>query len=198
VLETAGTQLAGWAPTPPARGLRLSVNVSARQFRQPDFVHRVERALADSGADPSRLRLELTESLLLDNVNDCIAKMQSLKSIGVGFALDDFGTGFSSLSYLKRLPLDELKIDRSFIRDIATDPSDAVIVQTIIGMASNLGLTVIAEGVESAEQLAWLRRHRCDGYQGWYFGRPVPLPEFETMLLAPRTGAPASAADAAP
>jgi diguanylate cyclase (GGDEF)-like protein/PAS domain S-box-containing protein len=198
VLETACTQLAGWAHKPAARGLRLSVNVSARQFRQPDFVHRVERALADSGADPSRLRLELTESLLLDNVNDCIAKMQSLKSIGVGFALDDFGTGFSSLSYLKRLPLDELKIDRSFIRDIATDPSDAVIVQTIIGMASNLGLTVIAEGVESAEQLAWLRRHRCDGYQGWYFGRPVPLPEFETMLLAPRTAAPASAADAAP
>jgi diguanylate cyclase (GGDEF)-like protein/PAS domain S-box-containing protein len=182
VLETACMQLAGWAREPATRELRLSVNVSARQFRQPDFVQRVERALNDNGAEPSRLRLELTESLLLDNINDCIAKMQSLKSIGVGFALDDFGTGYSSLSYLKRLPLDELKIDRSFIRDIATDPSDAVIVQTIIGMANNLGLTVIAEGVETAEQVAFLGRHGCGAYQGWFFGRPVPLPDFEAAL----------------
>jgi diguanylate cyclase (GGDEF)-like protein/PAS domain S-box-containing protein len=188
VLETACMQLAGWARRPDTRTLRLSVNVSARQFRQPDFVNRVERALSDGGADPSRLRLELTESLLLDNINDCIAKMQSLKSIGVGFALDDFGTGYSSLSYLKRLPLDELKIDRSFIRDIATDPSDAVIVQTIIGMASNLGLEVIAEGVESSEQLEFLTRHGCTGYQGWLFGRAVSLPEFEASLT--RTAAP--------
>ena len=183
VLETACMQLAGWARTPQTRALRLSVNVSARQFRQPDFVQRVERALSDSGADPARLRLELTESLLLDNINDCIAKMQSLKAIGVGFSLDDFGTGYSSLSYLKRLPLEELKIDRSFIRDIATDPSDAVIVQTIIGMARNLGLTVIAEGVETAEQLAFLGRHGCGAFQGWYFGRPVSLPDFEASLL---------------
>ncbi|MCX7230582.1 MAG: EAL domain-containing protein [Burkholderiales bacterium] len=188
VLETACMQLAGWARKPQTRALRLSVNVSARQFRQPDFVQRVERALSDSGADPARLRLELTESLLLDNINDCIAKMQSLQAMGVGFSLDDFGTGYSSLSYLKRLPLEELKIDRSFIRDIATDPSDAVIVQTIIGMARNLGLTVIAEGVETAEQLAFLDRHGCGAYQGWYFGRPVPLPDFEASLLpaAPR------------
>jgi diguanylate cyclase (GGDEF)-like protein/PAS domain S-box-containing protein len=183
VLETACMQLAGWARAPQTRALRLSVNVSARQFRQPDFVQRVERALSDSGTDPARLRLELTESLLLDNINDCIAKMQSLQAIGVGFSLDDFGTGYSSLSYLKRLPLEELKIDRSFIRDIATDPSDAVIVQTIIGMAHNLGLTVIAEGVETAEQLAFLDRHGCGAYQGWYFGRPVPLPDFEASLL---------------
>jgi diguanylate cyclase (GGDEF)-like protein len=182
VLETACMQLTGWSKRPATRDLRLSVNVSARQFRQPDFVNRVERALDDSGADPSRLRLELTESLLLDNIDGCIAKMQSLKSIGVGFALDDFGTGYSSLSYLKRLPLDELKIDRSFIRDLATDPSDAVIVQTIIGMAKNLDLTVIAEGVETAEQLAFLDRHGCSGYQGWYFGRPVSLPDFEASL----------------
>ncbi|RPH41313.1 MAG: EAL domain-containing protein [Burkholderiales bacterium] len=184
VLETACTQLAGWARNAKTRALRLSVNVSARQFRQPDFVQRVERALSDSGADPSRLRLELTESLLLDNINDCIAKMQSLQAVGVGFSLDDFGTGYSSLSYLKRLPLEELKIDRSFIRDIATDPSDAVIVQTIIGMARNLGLTVIAEGVETAEQLAFLDRHGCGAFQGWYFGRPVPLPDFEASLDA--------------
>ncbi len=182
VLETACMQLAGWSRDPATRDLRLSVNVSARQFRQPDFVQRIERALGDSGADPSRLRLELTESLLLDQIDDCIAKMQSLKAIGVGFSLDDFGTGYSSLSYLKRLPLDELKIDRSFIRDIATDPSDAVIVQTIIGMAKNLGLTVIAEGVETAGQLAFLERHGCCGYQGWLLGRPVPLPEFELSL----------------
>ena len=203
VLETACMQLAGWARRPETRALRLSVNVSARQFRQPDFVQRVERALSDSGADPARLRLELTESLLLDNINDCIAKMQSLQSIGVGFSLDDFGTGYSSLSYLKRLPLEELKIDRSFIRDIATDPSDAVIVQTIIGMARNLGLTVIAEGVETAEQLAFLDRHGCGAFQGWYFGRPVPLPEFEASLTAHEPQATADAragagAEAAP
>jgi diguanylate cyclase (GGDEF)-like protein/PAS domain S-box-containing protein len=203
VLETACTQLAGWARRPETRSLRLSVNVSARQFRQPDFVQRVERALSDSGADPARLRLELTESLLLDNINDCIAKMQSLQSIGVGFSLDDFGTGYSSLSYLKRLPLEELKIDRSFIRDIATDPSDAVIVQTIIGMARNLGLTVIAEGVETAEQLAFLDRHGCGAFQGWYFGRPVPLPDFEASLRAHEPQATADAraeagAEAAP
>ncbi|MEI7445933.1 MAG: EAL domain-containing protein, partial [Burkholderiales bacterium] len=204
VLETACMQLAGWARRPETRGLRLSVNVSARQFRQPDFVDRVERALSDSGADPRCLRLELTESLLLDNVNDCIAKMQSLQAIGVGFSLDDFGTGYSSLSYLKRLPLEELKIDRSFIRDIATDPSDAVIVQTIIGMARNLGLTVIAEGVETAEQLAFLDRHGCGAFQGWYFGRPVPLPDFEASLSTPRgtaqaaTARPVSAVSAVP
>jgi len=197
VLETACTQLAGWARKSPTRELRLSVNVSARQFRQPDFVHRVERALSDSGTDPARLRLELTESLLLDNINDCIAKMQSLKSIGVGFALDDFGTGYSSLSYLKRLPLDELKIDRSFIRDIATDPSDAVIVQTIIGMAKNLGLEVIAEGVETTDQVAFLSRNGCTAYQGWLFGRAVPLPEFEASLDAPPTP-PVPAAAAVP
>jgi diguanylate cyclase (GGDEF)-like protein len=187
VLETACRQLAAWARRPETRALRLSVNVSARQFRQPDFVHRVERALADGGADPTRLRLELTESLLLDNVNDCIAKMQALKSIGVGFSLDDFGTGCSSLTYLKRLPLEELKIDRSFIRDLATDPSDAVIVQTIIGMARNLGLTVIAEGVETAEQRDFLERHGCSLFQGWLFGRPVPLPEFEASALRPES-----------
>jgi EAL domain-containing protein (putative c-di-GMP-specific phosphodiesterase class I) len=184
VLETACMWLAGWARTPATRALRLPVNVSARQFRQPDFVQRVERALTDNGADPTRLRLEFTESLLLDNISDCIAKMRSLESIGVGFALDDFGTGYPSLSYLKRLPLSELKIDRSFIRDIATDPSDAVIVQTIIGMANNLGLTVIAEGVETAEQQAFLGRHGRGAYQGWCFGRPVPLPEFEASLAA--------------
>ncbi|HYF60922.1 MAG TPA: EAL domain-containing protein [Burkholderiaceae bacterium] len=196
VLETACAQLAGWARSPHTRELLLSVNVSARQFRQPDFVQRVERALADSGALPSRLRLELTESLLLDNVSDCIAKMQSLKSMGVGFALDDFGTGYSSLSYLKRLPLDELKIDRSFIRDITTDPSDAAIVQTIIGMARTLGLEVVAEGVETFEQMDFLARHGCGAYQGWYFGKAVPLPEFEATLREP-AGAPAPAAPAA-
>jgi diguanylate cyclase (GGDEF)-like protein/PAS domain S-box-containing protein len=189
VLETACTQLAGWARKPGTRDLRLSVNVSARQFRQPDFVNRVERALSDSGADPTRLRLELTESLLLDNISDCIAKMQSLKTIGVSFALDDFGTGYSSLSYLRRLPLDELKIDRSFIRDITIDQGDAVIVQTIIGMANNLGLMVIAEGVETVEQVEFLGRNGCTEYQGWLFGRPVPLPDFERALLPAVAGA---------
>ena len=207
VLESACIRLASWARVPNLRGLRLSVNVSARQFRQADFVRSVERALAYSGAPPGNLRLELTESLLLDNINECIDKMRALKAIGVGFALDDFGTGYSSLSYLRRLPLDELKIDRSFIRDITTDANDAVIVQTIIGMANNLGLKVTAEGVETTEQMAFLGRHGCDAFQGWLFGRPIPLSEFEAALAerppmppppaaAPAHPPPALAADA--
>jgi len=195
VLESACIRLASWARVPRFQELRLSVNVSARQFRQADFVRSVERALAYSGAPPGNLRLELTESLLLDNINECIDKMRALKAIGVGFALDDFGTGYSSLSYLRRLPLDELKIDRSFIRDITTDSNDAVIVQTIIGMANNLGLKVTAEGVETAEQMTFLGRYGCDAFQGWLFGRPIPVSEFEASLAErPATLRPAAVA----
>jgi diguanylate cyclase (GGDEF)-like protein/PAS domain S-box-containing protein len=182
VLETACARLAAWADRPGAGHVYLSVNVSARQFRQPDFVSQLKGLLERSRIDPGRLKLELTESLVVDNSAEAIAKMNAVKSLGVGFAMDDFGTGYSSLAYLKSLPLDQLKIDQSFVRDLATDPSDAVIVQTIIGMALNLGLDVVAEGVETVEQRAFLLQHGCTGFQGYLFGRPVPAGEFEAGL----------------
>ena len=175
VLETACAQLATWAGQPQAAGLALAVNVSARQFHHPDFVRQVQEALNQHGADPRRLKLELTESLLLDNVEDTIAKMTMLKAQGVGFSLDDFGTGYSSLSYLKRLPLDQLKIDQSFIRDILIDPNDAVIARTIVALAQSLGLAVIAEGVETAAQRDFLIAHGCRTFQGYFYGRPGPV-----------------------
>jgi len=179
VLVTACAQIKKWEGNPHTRELRLAVNVSARQFRQPDFAAQVQQVLAQSGADPTRLKLELTESLVLDNVSDTIAKMQALKAIGVGFSMDDFGTGYSSLSYLTRLPLDQLKIDRSFIRDFGSDPNGAAIVQTIIIMGQTLGLNVIAEGVETEAQREFLARNGCHTFQGFLFSRPVPLAEFE-------------------
>jgi len=182
VVETACAHLAAWAERPETRDLYLSVNVSARQFRQPDFVSQLKDLLERSRIDPRRLKLELTESLVVDNSAEAIAKMNAVKALGVGFAMDDFGTGYSSLAYLKRLPLDQLKIDQSFVRDLATNPSDAVIVQTIIGMALNLGLDVVAEGVETEEQRDFLLRHGCTGFQGFLFGRPVPVAEFEASL----------------
>ena len=182
VLEAACDQLKRWDESPQTRKLHLSVNVSARQFRQQDFVQRVKSIIHSSGIDPSRLILELTESLVLDNVVDSIDKMYSLKLLGVRFSMDDFGTGYSSLAYLKRLPLDQLKIDRSFVRDIDTDPGDAVIVRTIIDMARNFGLEVVAEGVENDAQRAFLLANGCMEFQGYLFSRPVPLPEFEALL----------------
>ena len=175
VLETACAQLAAWAAQPQTAHLALAVNVSARQFHHPDFVRQVQEALNQHGADPHRLKLELTESLLLDNVEDTIAKMTMLKAQGVGFSLDDFGTGYSSLSYLKRLPLDQLKIDQSFIRDILIDPNDAVIARTIVALAQSLGLAVIAEGVETAAQRDFLIAHGCRAFQGYFYGRPGPV-----------------------
>ena len=182
VLETACAQLKMWAAQPLTRELQLAVNVSARQFRQPDFVAQVRRVLELTGADPTRLTLELTESVLLDDVEYTIAMMQALKSLGVRFSMDDFGTGYSSLSYLKRLPLDQLKIDRSFVLDIDTNPNDAVIVQTIIGMSKNLRLEVLAEGVETEEQLEFLTRHGCFAFQGSLFSPPLPVADFESLV----------------
>lgn len=182
VLETACAQLKEWEHSSLARDLILSINVSARQFRQPDFVEKVQTVLAQTDADPTLLKIELTESLVLDNVADTIDKMQALKKAGIKFAMDDFGTGQSSLMYLKRLPLDQLKIDQSFVRDIATDSSDAIIVQTIIGMAKNLGLEIIAEGVETEAQRDFLQSNGCRAYQGFLFSKPVPLLEFERLL----------------
>ena len=179
VLETACAQLVAWATRPEMAHLTLAVNVSARQFRHPDFVEQVLAVLDHSGANPQKLKLELTESLLLDDVEDIIAKMTALKAHGVGFSLDDFGTGYSSLSYLKRLPLDQLKIDQSFVRDVLTDPDDAAIARTIVALAQSLGLDVIAEGVETEEQRDFLERNGCHAYQGYLFSRPLPLEEFE-------------------
>ena len=182
VLEAACKQLRAWQEQPRAAHLRLAVNVSAKQFMQADFVEETIQLLHASGADPGRLKLELTESALLDGIDEAIAKMQVLKAAGIGFSLDDFGTGYSSLSYLRRLPLDQLKIDRAFVSDITSNANDAVIARTIIGMARNLGLEVIAEGIETEEQFEFLDRHGCHGYQGYLFSRPLPLAEFEERL----------------
>ena len=183
VLEAAGAQLQAWESDPRFRHLQLAVNVSARQFRQADFVAQVRRMLDLTAFSPDRLKIELTESLVLDSIDDTIDKMQALKALGVRFSLDDFGTGYSSLAYLKRLPLDQIKIDQSFVRDITTDANDAAIVKTIIAMADNLGLEVIAEGVETEAQREFLRRNGCNAYQGYLFGKPVPLSEFEAVVL---------------
>jgi EAL domain-containing protein (putative c-di-GMP-specific phosphodiesterase class I) len=183
VLETACTQLATWATQPGMAHLTIAVNVSARQFHQKEFVANVLAALGLSGANPRRLKLELTEGLLVDNLEDVIAKMNALKAEGVGFSLDDFGTGYSSLSYLKRLPLDQLKIDQSFVRDLLTDPNDTVIARAIVALGHNLGLQVIAEGMESADQYDVLASLGCDAYQGYYFGRPAAASALAGLMI---------------
>ena len=182
VLDTACAQLKSWQDNALTRDLILSVNVSARQFHQADFVAQVQRALLDSGARPSRLKLELTESMVLGNVEDIIGKMLDIKMSGVSFSMDDFGTGYSSLQYLKRLPLDQIKIDQSFVRDITTDSNDAAIVQTVIAMTEAMGLNVIAEGVETEAQLEFLDLRGCHAFQGYLFSKPVPLEQFEDLL----------------
>ncbi|SDH05184.1 putative bifunctional diguanylate cyclase/phosphodiesterase [Propionivibrio dicarboxylicus] len=182
VLETACTQIRAWAAMPETRELRLAVNVSARQFQQPEFVAEVLQVLKDSGADPSRLKLELTESMRLEDIEDSIDKMHALKAHGIAFSIDDFGTGHSSLAYLTRLPLYQIKIDRSFIRNLPDSQNDAVVAQTIISMAQSLGLEVIAEGVETESQRIFLERHNCRVYQGYLFSKPVPLGQFEELL----------------
>ncbi len=179
VLETACAQLAKWAGHPSMAHLTLAVNVSAKQLHKDDFVEQVMAVLDDTGANPHRLKLELTESLLVSNVESTITKMAALKAQGVGFSLDDFGTGYSSLSYLKRLPLEQLKIDMGFVRDILTDPNDAAIARMVIVLAESSGLSTIAEGVESEAQRDFLASLGCDAYQGHFFSRPIPLESFE-------------------
>ncbi len=181
VLETACVQLVKWAQEPDKKELVLSVNISAKQMHQPDFVDQVLAALQNSGANPRQLKLELTESLLVSNIENSIVKMNTLKAHGVGFSLDDFGTGFSSLSYLKRLPLDQLKIDISFVRDLLTDPNDVAIAKMIIALADSMGLNVIAEGVELEAQRASLERMGCYSYQGYLFSRPLPIDDFNAL-----------------
>jgi diguanylate cyclase (GGDEF)-like protein/PAS domain S-box-containing protein len=182
ILQTACGQLKEWESNPLTRELTLAVNVSARQFRQPGFVEQVSKVIEQTLINPSLLKLELTESTVLENVADTIIKMHALKKIGVRFSMDDFGTGYSSLAYLTQLPLDQLKIDQSFVRNIGTKSTDAMIIQTIIGMANNLGIEVIAEGVETDAQHDFLSGAGCWFYQGYLFGRPVPVKEFTALL----------------
>ena len=183
VLETACHQLAAWGRSASSSHLSIAVNISVRQFRQADFVEQVLKALQDSGANARRLKLELTESLLMDDVEGIIGKMTALKRHGVCFSLDDFGTGYSSLSYLKRLPLDQLKIDQSFVRDVTVDPNDAAIASTIVALAHHMGLDVIAEGVETTAQADFLVSIGCCAFQGYLYGPPVPLAQFEQLLV---------------
>ncbi|MDO8939171.1 MAG: EAL domain-containing protein [Methylicorpusculum sp.] len=182
VLETACLQLVSWTKAPNTQHLRLAVNVSVHQFRQEDFAKQVLELLERTGADPGKLKLEMTESLLVDNVEDVISKMNVLRDRGVSFSLDDFGTGYSSLSYLKRLPLEQLKIDQGFVRDLLTDPNDAAIARTIVALAQSMGLNVIAEGVETMEQRDFLAIHGCNHFQGFLFGKPVSIEQFESLL----------------
>ena len=191
VLQEACAQIKAWSGAASTQALRLAVNVSARQFRQPKFVDQVKQALTQTGADPTRLKIELTESLIIENVVDTIDRMQALKTVGVGFCMDDFGTGFSSLSYLKRLPMEQLKIDHVFVRDLASDANDAAIVQTIVTMGRTLGLDVIAEGVETEAQLERLREYGCAAYQGYLFSRPLPPADFEAFVRQTRAPPPA-------
>jgi diguanylate cyclase (GGDEF)-like protein/PAS domain S-box-containing protein len=182
VLETACKQLKVWEHEEITQDLTLSINVSAKQFRQADFVNQIKEAVKRYDINPMLLKLELTESMLLDNIEDTVTTMNKLKEVGIRFSLDDFGTGYSSLQYLKRLPLYQLKIDQSFVRDIAVDSSDQAIVRTIIAMAHTLNLNVIAEGVETEEQQGLLLNNGCTHYQGYFYGRPVPIEQFEVLL----------------
>ena len=182
VLAAACRQIAAWSGQRQMAHLSVAVNVSARQFQHKDFVASLLDILAATKADPHKLKLELTESMLLDDVEGIIVKMESLKKCGIRFSLDDFGTGYSSLSYLKRLPLSQLKIDQSFVRDVTSDANDAAIARTIISLGRSLGLEVIAEGVETEGQRNFLADLGCHAYQGYLFGRPAPANEFERSL----------------
>jgi EAL domain-containing protein (putative c-di-GMP-specific phosphodiesterase class I) len=181
VLETACAQLAVWATCPEMAHFTLAVNVSARQFSHDNFVTQVLAALQHTGANPKLLKLELTESMLVSDVENIIAKMALLKARGVTFSLDDFGTGYSSLAYLKRLPLDQLKIDQGFVRNIMTDTNDSAIAKMVIALAESMGLGVIAEGVEMRAQADFLASHGCHAYQGYFYSRPLPLTDFERL-----------------
>ncbi len=187
VLRTACEQIRRWE----VAGVRLdhlAVNVSPKQFRQPDFVAIVERVLDETGIDPRHLDLEVTEGMLIQDVEYTIEKMERIRDLGVRFSIDDFGTGYSSLAYLKRLPLDILKIDRSFVQDVHRDTQDAAICTTIIAMAKNLDLAVVAEGVETEEEQAFLADNGCDIYQGYYYSRPLALDAFEDYLVKQGVG----------
>lgn len=193
VLRRTCAQLKDWETHPQLREVVLAVNVSPKQLAQPDFVQSVRAALAGSGANPACLKLEITESAIVDDVEGAAAKLAQLRELGISISLDDFGTGYSSLSYLARLPLDQVKIDQSFVRQLGQGGNHALVVRTIIAMGGGLGLDVIAEGVETADQLAFLVAHGCSRFQGYLFAKPMAVPAFETTLgreaeQAPRFG----------
>jgi EAL domain-containing protein (putative c-di-GMP-specific phosphodiesterase class I) len=175
-------QLKSWQQDEQTRDLTLAVNISAKQFRHIEFFDQVSQILDETGAPAHRLKLELTEGLLFEDVEATILKMKQLQHLGVTFSIDDFGTGYSSLQYLKRLPLQQIKIDKSFVSELTSNNSDAAIVQTIITMSQMLGLDVIAEGVETAAQKDYLSSRGCQSYQGYLFGKPVPIWQFEAAM----------------
>lgn len=187
-LGIACAQLVAWSGNPLTAGLTMAVNVSAQQFKQVDYVQQVLSVLARSGATPSLLKLELTESMLVNDVQDIITKMAALKAHGIRLSPEDFGTGYSSLGYLKKLPLDQLKIDQSFVRDILTDANDAAIARTVVTLAHGMGLQVIAEGVETEGQRAFLAEIGCLAIQGYLVSRPVPIAEFDVFVSGYRAG----------
>jgi len=184
VVDSACRQLKTWATRDSTRKLRLSVNISPKQFAEDTFVSDVTETLDKSGANPELLELEITEGLLLQDVEQIIPKMEALRALGVSFAIDDFGTGYSSLSYLQRLPINVLKIDQSFVRDMPLRRSSEAIVRTIIQMGESLGLEVIAEGVETEQQRTMLAQRGCFQYQGYLFGRPIPIDALEREVLS--------------
>lgn len=182
VLDEACAQLKVWELNPLTANLNIAINISARQFHQHNFIEQVLQTLISWKINPNRLKFELTESVVLNDIDDVIIKMNALREVGIHFSMDDFGTGYSSLSYLTRLPLSQMKIDQSFVRNIGVKRNDAVIVQTIIGMAKNLDIEVIAEGVEREDQRKFLNDHDCIFFQGYLFGKPMPIKEFEACL----------------
>lgn len=182
ILQEACQQLVRWATHPRLAGICISVNISAQQMHDIGFVDTVLEVLEQTGADARLLKLELTESLLVKNIEQIIDKMTALRAKGVGFSLDDFGTGYSSLIYLKRLPLDQLKIDQGFVRDLLSDANDEAIVRTVIALGRSLDLAVIAEGVETQKQQEMLKRFGCSQFQGYLFSRPLPAAELEAFL----------------
>lgn len=185
VLESACIQLKAWQENNSTAGLSLSINVSARQFHQADFVEIIKNCIDKYSINPSLLKIELTESILLNNIETIIHKMNTLATMGIQFSLDDFGTGYSSLQYLKKLPLHQLKIDQSFVSDLGVDTNDKTIVKTIISMAHSLGLNVIAEGVETSQQQQYLISQGCTHFQGYLFSQPLPISEFALLLPQP-------------
>ncbi len=178
VLETACEQLRSWESNDLTRSLKLAVNVSSRQFHQPQFVQRVAQIVKNSRIDPTLLKLELTEGLILTNIEDSIKKVMAIKSLGICLSLDDFGSGYSSVFYLKKMPLDQLKIDQTFVQNVLIDKNDAALVKSIIDLAHNFSLEIIAEGVETEEQLAFLNNHGCHAHQGYLFSEPVAEESF--------------------
>jgi EAL domain-containing protein (putative c-di-GMP-specific phosphodiesterase class I) len=184
VLKTACEQLARWGASPNTAHLTMAVNVSARQFAQPDFVDQVLCTLQQTDADRRKLKLELTESMLVSDLDDVITRMGALRREGVGFSLDDFGTGFSSLSYLQRLPLDQIKLDKSFVRDVLVDANAAAIARTVVALGRCLGLAVIAEGVELEGQRVFLAELGCHAYQGYLFSRALPVGALDAFVEA--------------